>query len=153
MGLGPSRLTYEFPPPPPLTPTAADLDLSLEGPALQDRMIDPEGYKYCRGLAIKEGLIGAGVAMIGTAAALFLVKRKASTYNFENIKDIMTFCTMHALISLHNGVDTHKMLLDHSLTLFVPFSSFLASWTTVQSLLNYSPGVLFVVSSTYEEFK
>lgn len=79
MGLGPSRLTYDMPPPPPLTPTEADLDLSINASHLHDRIPDPEGYQMCRGVAIREGIYASGVAMALMGLTVMAVKRKAST--------------------------------------------------------------------------
>lgn len=79
MGLGPSRLTYDMPPPPPLTPSDEDLDLSSNTSNLQDRMADPEGYKMCHSVAIREGIYGSIAAMGAMGLSVFLVKRYAST--------------------------------------------------------------------------
>lgn len=77
MGLGPSRLTYQMPPPPTLS--EEDLDLSLEGTHLQDRIVDQEGYYMCRRVAIREGVLAASVAMAVTGLTILLTKRKAGT--------------------------------------------------------------------------
>lgn len=77
MGLGPSRLVYEMPPPPVLS--KEDLDLSLDASALQDRIVDQEGYYMCRRVAIREGLLAASVAMAVTGLTVMITKRRAST--------------------------------------------------------------------------
>lgn len=77
MGLGPSRLVYDMPPPPPLTPSSEDLDLSPDSTMLADRIVDPEGYKMCRNVAIREGVLAAGVAMSVTSLAIITIKRRA----------------------------------------------------------------------------
>ena len=79
MGLGPSRLTYDMPPPPPLAPNKDDLDLSADAPLLADRQIDPEGYKMCYGVAVKEGILAATAAMSLTGLAIIGAKRRLST--------------------------------------------------------------------------
>jgi len=77
MGLGPSRLVYDMPPPPSLTPSEKELDLDAE--MLSDRVRDPEGYRMCRNVAIKEGILGAGVAMSVMGLGIMLTRRYAGT--------------------------------------------------------------------------
>jgi hypothetical protein len=80
MGLGPSRLTYEMPPPPSLTPSDADLDLSMNAPMLKERVVDPEGYSMCMNVAVREGALAAGVAMSITGLAILATKRRAGSF-------------------------------------------------------------------------
>jgi hypothetical protein len=82
-----------------MAPTDADLDLSAGSPMLSDRIVDPEGYKMCKGVAIREGILAAGVAMSTVALGVIFTRRRAT------------------------------------------------NWPTVRALLNYSPGVVFLVSS------
>lgn len=82
MGLGPSRLTYDMPPPPSLEPDESTLDLNAN--MLIDNIRDPEGYQMCRSVAIKEGILGAMAAMSGMGLTIMLTRKYASTSRVDS---------------------------------------------------------------------
>jgi hypothetical protein len=62
-----------------MNPSDDDLDLSLNGKMLSERIQDPEGYDMCHKVAIKEGILAATCAMSLTGLAIIGAKRKLST--------------------------------------------------------------------------
>lgn len=143
MGLGPSRLTYEMPPPPVLKDE--DLDLSLEASALQDRIVDQEGYYMCRRVAIREGVLAAGVAMSVMGLAIMTTKRYAGTFISISLASVIQFSANHLSFSMTNTDSTAFCIR----SIPDPQIRSIVKWPTVQALLNYSPGVLFLVTSTF----